>query len=598
MNLEQVIASYQAIIVTEQVKLDKLKSKIFKIGSLRLAVVVACAIGIYLLWFDGTSILLCIVATIIVFLALLKYHNKLFIQKRYCELLIENANNELKGIAYDFSVFDGAEDKIDPLHSFSYDLDLFGNRSFFQTINRTVTNYGREKLVDSFLHPNDRHQSIAKSQAIVKELSQRTEFTKHFRVAGQLAEKGDLDVEKFIERFEGSKILADSTWRFAPFVSISIIIGYFVASEVLNLTGSIGGLVYTLLLIASIIPIKWMMNKLSLFEKKVESLQSYSTLFKAIEDETFENEYLTQLQQQIKINQPASKAICQLLAYSNNFSQSFNILGIFILNPLVFWNVIYAIKIEKWIKTNKGNISLWFDTLGQFDSYVSLAIYAHNHPEYTYPQLSDNMLLDAKELGHPMIPRTICVTNDVAINQHPYFLVVTGANMAGKSTYLRTVGLSLVMACVGIPVCASSFKFYPFHLVTNLRTSDSLSDNESYFFAELKRLKMIIDRLEKGERLFIILDEILKGTNSEDKQKGSIALMKQLITNGGCGIIATHDLILGNLESEYPNAIKNYRFEADITNEELTFTYQIKEGVAQNMNACFLMKKMGITGLE
>ena len=137
-------------------------------------------------------------------------------------------------------------------------------------------------------------------------------------------------------------------------------------------------------------------------------------------------------------------------------------------------------------------------------------------------------------------------------------------------------------------------KIYPARLVTSLRTSDSLADNESYFFAELKRLKLIIDKLEAGEELFIILDEILKGTNSMDKQKGSFALIKQFMNMNANGIIATHDLLLGTLIESFPQNIRNYCFEADITNNELTFSYQMRNGVAQNMNACFLMKKMGI----
>ena len=166
--------------------------------------------------------------------------------------------------------------------------------------------------------------------------------------------------------------------------------------------------------------------------------------------------------------------------------------------------------------------------------------------------------------------------------------------MAGKSTYLRTIGVNYLLACIGTPVCCTQMKIYPAHLITSLRTSDSLTDNESYFFAELKRLKLIIDKLDAGEELFIILDEILKGTNSMDKQKGSIALIKQFMELEANGIIATHDLLLGSLAEIYPNNIRNYRFEADITNDELTFSYLLKEGVAQNMNACFLMKKMGI----
>ena len=154
--------------------------------------------------------------------------------------------------------------------------------------------------------------------------------------------------------------------------------------------------------------------------------------------------------------------------------------------------------------------------------------------------------------------------------------------------------VNYVLACTGCPVCCSSLEIYPAKLVTSLRTSDSLTDNESYFFAELKRLKQIIDRLNKGEELFIILDEILKGTNSMDKQKGSFALVRQLMELKTNGIIATHDLLLGKLIEYFPKEIRNYCFEADITNDELTFSYKLREGIAQNMNACFLMKKMGL----
>ena len=197
-------------------------------------------------------------------------------------------------------------------------------------------------------------------------------------------------------------------------------------------------------------------------------------------------------------------------------------------------------------------------------------------------------------MGHPLMPVAQCVRNNASIPYQPYFIIITGANMAGKSTYLRTIGCNYVLACIGAPVCCESLKIYPAQLMTSLRTSDSLSNNESYFFAELKRLKQIIDRLNKKEEMFIILDEILKGTNSKDKQKGSFSLIKQLISLKANGIIATHDLVLGELAEYFPHEIKNYCFEADIQENELTFSYKLKEGIAQNMNACFLMGKMGL----
>jgi len=294
----------------------------------------------------------------------------------------------------------------------------------------------------------------------------------------------------------------------------------------------------------------------------------------------------------------ASEAIRKLKSHHSNLGQSVVFPVFLILNPFLLWNVRYACKVEKWILEHKDHIGRWFDAIGKFDAFVSLSFYTYNHPDYAFPEITDFFVFEGKGLGHPLIKRDICVRNDVLLPKKPYFLVVTGANMAGKSTYLRTIGINHIMACAGMPVCAESLKIFPGKLVTNLRTADSLADNESYFFAELKRLKMIIDRLKSDEELFIILDEILKGTNSEDKQKGSFALMRQLLALNGNGVIATHDLLLGKLEQEYPDNVKNYRFEADIKSDHLIFSYKLKEGIAQNMNASFLMKKMGITGLD
>ena len=166
--------------------------------------------------------------------------------------------------------------------------------------------------------------------------------------------------------------------------------------------------------------------------------------------------------------------------------------------------------------------------------------------------------------------------------------------MAGKSTYLRTIGINFILAMMGAPVCAKKMEITPCRLYTSLRTTDSLTENESYFFAELKRLQQMIDRLKNGEKLFIILDEILKGTNSIDKQRGSLALVARLVGLDAVGVIATHDLQLGTLSGQFPGYIKNFRFEAEIKDDELFFPYKLQPGIAENMNAYFLMKKMGI----
>lgn len=597
MTLDEVKESYKQLIEKETEKLLKLKNAIFQIGSVRLALVLAWIAICYFLWGNTPFAIATIIISIVLFLFLLKYHNKLFLKKRYCELLIKNAQNELKGIDYDFSAFDGAPEKADADHSYGVDLDMFGNHSFFQSVNRSVTSYGKDRLANTLLTPFEKKEDILAQQEAIKELSSKPRLLNHFRAIGQMSETEDLDVNYFSQQFLQTKLLAHTFWRYLIYVVPAIFMLVLVLVILNIIPIAVLGLCWTVFFTLSLIPLKDIRQKMNLFEKKMDVLNTYSELLKIIETENFESQLLKQIQAKLKDNQPASSSIHQLKAYSNNLDQSSNVLGLLILNPFFLWNVIYGIKIEKWVLTHKESVVQWFNVLAKFDSLVSLSIYSYNNPSFAYPEVSDTFIFEGKDLGHPMLNRNVCVKNDVAVSKHPFFLVVTGANMAGKSTYLRTVGLNLIMACAGMPVCASSLKFYPFHLVTNLRTSDSLADNESYFFAELKRLKMIIDRLQSEEQLFIILDEILKGTNSEDKQKGSIALMKQLVSLSGNGIIATHDLVLGNLEKEFPDAIKNYRFEADIKDEHLSFTYKIREGVAQNMNASFLMKKMGITGL-
>lgn len=599
MNITEVKSYYSNIVDKYESKLSKLKNDIFWIGTLRLIIAIAGILTLYFFW-DDTSIIIANIAVFVVsFLALMKYHNRLFVKKSYCEQQVINAQNELKGIDYDFSAFDGAPEKADAEHSFSLDLDLFGKRSFFQSINRTVTSFGKDTLANLFIHPFEKKEDILAQQKAIEELNQKGKLLAHFRAIGQMSESDSLNSKNFSASFQRPFIFNNSLlWKSLIYIIplIHIVFGSLVLLDIVQ--GGYYSMVYIFTLIISGIPTKKVKQVMETFDEKSKVLDTYSKLFKIIEDENFDSEKLKRIQSQLKGVTSASHAVDQLKSYHNNLTISATFPVLLLFNPYLLWNVRYAIKVEQWTQKYKSEIAQWFEAIAQFDMLVSMGTFAFNHPGYTYPQVADKFIFEGKALGHPMLHRDVCVRNDVNISKTPYFLVITGANMAGKSTYLRTIGINHTLACAGAPVCAESLSFYPCRLVTNLRTADSLADNESYFFAELKRLKMIIDRLQAGEELFIILDEILKGTNSEDKQKGSMALMKQLVSLQGNGIIATHDLLLGNLEQEYPDNVKDYRFEADITNDQLSFSYKIREGVAQNMNACFLMKKMGITGLE
>ncbi|MFV0468302.1 MAG: MutS-related protein [Dysgonomonas sp.] len=598
MNIKEVMGSYEEIIAERSSELTKLKNTIFQIGTLRLIVVVAEAVACYILWGNTQNVAISILIAVIVFLALLQFHNRLFRKKRYCELQIENARNELDGLNYNFSAFDGAPEKIDGEHSFSLDLDLFGNRSFFQSINRSVTSFGKDLLSETLLNPIADANKIAGQQEAIKELSLKRKLMFHFRTIGQMSGIDALNLKDWTNVFsQAPSFYKNKFWTSLTFIVPAV----YLIFAILYFLGMIAGMwfipLYLVTMVISYIPAKKVERIVSIFDKKTTTLQKYAQLFEIIENEEYESEILRKNKDQLKSKQMASKSIARLCTFYSYLMMSSTYPLLFFFCPVLFFHVRYARLIEKWSEIEKEHINDWFTAMGRFDALVSMATYAYNHPDYAYPQTSDTFVFDGKGLGHPLINRDVCVRNDVQIGERGFFLVVTGANMAGKSTYLRTVGINHTIAGMGMPVCAESLMFYPGQLVTNLRTADSLADNESYFFAELKRLKMIIDRLQSGEELFIILDEILKGTNSEDKQKGSLALMKQLISLQSNGIIATHDLVLGKLESEYPDHVKNYCFEADIKNDKLSFTYKIRKGVAQNMNACFLMRKMGITGI-
>jgi DNA mismatch repair ATPase MutS len=249
-------------------------------------------------------------------------------------------------------------------------------------------------------------------------------------------------------------------------------------------------------------------------------------------------------------------------------------------------------KLEKWISRYKHTVERWFEVVAFFYAENSLANFHFNHPKFVFPEISsEKQVIESLNLGHPLLKVEKRIDNDFNIKKEEFF-IITGANMAGKSTFLRTVSLSIVMANAGLPVCATSFKYAPIKLITSMRTSDSLSEEASYFYSELKRLKFIVDQIE-NEDYFIILDEILKGTNSKDKAIGSKKFVEKLSKSKSTGIIATHDVSLCELEREFAG-IKNYYFDAEIIENEMYFDYSLKNGVCKNMNASFLLQKMEI----
>ena len=327
--------------------------------------------------------------------------------------------------------------------------------------------------------------------------------------------------------------------------------------------------------------------------KQKEFFKQYGLLLLEIEERQFNSQLLQDLQNQIQSKgEKASEIFNKFSKALDALDHRNNLIAAVLGNGLFLMDIVRSIRIEKWIHEYSHKADDWFKAVAVFDAYNSLGTFAFNHQEYAYPQIVDsNVLIEAESLGHPLIRKEKRISSDLSINDANFF-IITGANMAGKSTFLRSVALHILMANLGLPVCATKSRYRPIKLISSMRTSDSLADESSYFFSELTRLKYIVDQFE-SDRYFVILDEILKGTNSTDKAIGSKKFVERLVNLKASGIIATHDLSLTEIDQELSN-VKNYFFDADIKNDELYFDYKLKEGICENMNASFLLRKMGI----
>ncbi len=578
-------------------QLQQVKKQIFRISMLRLALFIAGIAGVYFFFNQTTLLIAGICLTFLPFFILVKVHNRLFIRKEWLETQARIIQEELQALSGDYSSFKDGKEYANPEHPYSFDLDIFGRRSLFQSINRTCTFFGKVRLAEWLQNHLHEKTSIEKRQEMVREISEHTLFREQFRVAGLVHHGQSSDAEK-IQAWSQSP----AQYLHAGWVK-TFIWGVPVINSLLLITSLAGwisfswlGLSFGIFLVLSFGIIKRATYIQDTYGKQLKSLNGYARLIALAKAEDWKSAGMQELMERFNLNgQSPIQALQQLSKELDRLDLRNNQFLYVLLEGSIFFQLQEIVRIERWKVRYGQHINEWLETVGELDALCSLGTFAYNHPQYTYPELTEKpFCFLATQMGHPLMPASQCVKNDATIPSRPFFLIITGANMAGKSTYLRTIGVNYLLACIGAPVCCERLKLHPNQLITSLRTSDSLSDNESYFFAELKRLKRIIDLLNQGQQLFIILDEILKGTNSMDKQKGSFDLIRQFMQLKANGIIATHDLLLGSLIKQFPEEIRNYCFEADIKENELTFSYKLREGVAQNMNACFLMKKMGI----
>ncbi len=507
---------------------------------------------------------------------------------------LENINHdEIKRLNYDLEDFDPGNEFIDQNHYYSYDLDIFGAYSIFQYINRTISWSGREALA-RWLTTTFSKESILLRQEAVKEMIDDLEFRQSFQAEGMFVNDKEDDytgIQEWLQQPNSFKKAGMLKWliRVLPVVTL----GFWVAagfgiSWLPAVSLSLLQLFITGLFLRTI-------NKIhSTTSSGIKVIQQVEGLLKLIYARNFSSEKLAGIRARLGKNEDGALAKIDKLAQQINLLDNrLNMLAAIFLNGLLLWDLRLALRLEKWKEENRGLWPVWIHILGKFDAVQSLSAYAYINPGFVFPEIKESLPIETKQAGHLLIPVENRVCNDFRIDKTGDVMLITGSNMSGKSTFLRAVGTNMVLTYAGGPVCADSFSTPIIQLFTSMRILDDLSRQESTFYAELKRLRLMLE-LEEEMELFILLDEILKGTNSQDKFTGSRALLKQLLGSKSISIVATHDLALSELEKTYPKKLHNYSFEVEISKGRFHFDYKLKKGVCSIMNASELMKQMGI----
>lgn len=572
------------------------KSRIFIVSVARLITFVAIVAGVYYLIQGATTPLIVFtVAAAIAFIITLRIAFTLNDRKKLLEELLFVNNNETAVLNNQPNAFyDGG--KYANANDYSGDLDIFGPSTIYHLLNRCTTHHGKEQLAhilkNPFLNPDD----ISLRQKAVAAFSTQPELRQQLLAHGLLNKEEEGNLHSVSEWLNGGSALHTKKWLqvvrwIFPVYAVPAFIYYI---DTGNISFLLIGLAIGWILTGSFA--KYIYKQHQLLSKKQEVLQQYADilrLFKGVDPGTsvLLGKYRDTATQ-------AFGAIGKLSKLSSLFDQRLNLLVNIILNSLFLYDLQCILMLDKWKSIHKTAFADWLHTVGDIECLNALATLAYNNPSYQYPiaEKSNNLHIQVQQMAHPLIAANERVANDFEAGNTDRMLLVTGSNMSGKTTFLRTLGVNILLGQCGAPVCASYFSFTPLQIYTSIRVSDSLQEHTSYFMAELKRLKQIIQHLKEGRPSLVLIDEILRGTNSEDKTHGSEFFIKQLIQYNCITLFATHDLMLSSLENEYPGVISNYCFESTIKDDTLYFDYTLQKGVAKNKNATFLMKQMGIIG--
>ncbi len=534
------------------------------------------------------------------FYRLMIWHQAMLDRAKHLERLAAINEEEAAALNYEFERFPDGAAYLKTEHPYALDLDIFGPFSFFQFCCRATSVIGQQRLAEYLSKPAEVSEIPARQNAI-SELSPRLDWRQDFQAFGSGIKDSPRHLKMLRDWLSDEDVVRGNrrlvaALHIAPwwFLLVMALWFFFIPWQIM-----------ILLLLPPALILKKTTERVNRTHLRTtyagEMLEQYAQLLQHIESQDFSSEKLAALKQPLlPAGLPASTHIRRLAYIIRQLNVRYNFFAIF-LNIITLWDLRWVYQLEKWKARLHDQLPVWFDSLSEFEALASLGSLHFNNPDWTFPELRESGSLEAVALGHPLISPKKRIANDIAMPTRGHLKLITGSNMAGKSTFLRTVGLNIVLAQTGAPVCAKKFVLPPLQVFTSMRTRDDLHESTSSFYAELKRLKVIIEAVDAAKNpqdsslsVFFLLDEILKGTNSVDRHTGSAALIRQLIRLRGGGLIATHDLELGRLEAEAGGAVENLCMEVEVKNGSLFFDYKIKKGVSQSFNATLLMQQMGI----
>ncbi len=582
-------------ITAHQLVFKKLDNKVFWISWLRVLVFISFTLLVGYLLSEREMVASFVIALVgfIFFGVLVNLHRRLSFERKEKELLVQINQEELQRTEGDLSNFEAGQRFLDDNHNYTSDLDVFGRNSLFQLLNRSFTPTGQSKLAEWLKNP-PKGQAILERQKAVTELSGKLEWSQKLQALPRynMIPKS----EEIFEIFQ--------QWLLQPAISkptrkivLALIIGSINLAVALYIITSLKIWYIFLPVVLGLFLIRHFQEGIQkaaeVSFKGARLFQSYIYLIQAISVQSFSSGFMIRHQLVLQEPTPALSEIKHFTVLMDALNNRGNLLY-WIFNGLFLIDIHLLVRLEQWKAKNAESLNRWIDAISDVEAVNGLAAFANANPDYVMPEISvDSSVFQALQLGHPLIRHTERVCNDFELNKRSKIGIITGSNMSGKSTFLRTVGVNLLLAQIGSPVRAEKLKFTPMGIFTSMRTSDNLEESVSSFYAELKRIESLLQIVGQQQPVFFMLDEILKGTNTKDRHLGAKSLIKQLSSETCMGLVSTHDITLGELSNNVEK-ITNLHFSSEIVNHELVFDYKLKPGVCHSFNASELMSRIGI----